>query len=214
MIERNTYRLLKLVDDLLDLARLEAGNLELTPSPVNIELCLQEVLAALRPQLAQRPGALRVAVDPRLPRASGNVLWLRRALNRVLSYTLQTHTGGTISLHASAAPGEPAPHGFAVRSRLPGSMPSQPTRSWPAARAVFHPRRPASRRPRPPRKSGWRSASARSTRWAGSSRPSASTGRGSSLLLLRGARRLETLPPSPLPCQGRGNPFWYLQAGA
>ncbi len=114
-IERNTYRLLKLVDDLLDLARLEAGNLELTPSPVNIELCLQEVLAALRPQLAQRPGALRVAVDPRLPRAWADVLWLRRALTNLLSYTLQTHTGGTISLHASAAPGEPAPHGFAVR---------------------------------------------------------------------------------------------------
>lgn len=114
-IERNTYRLLKLVDDLLDLARLEAGNLELTPSPVNIELCLQEVLAALRPQLAQRPGALRMAVDPRLPRAWADVLWLRRALTNLLSYTLQTHTTGAISLHASAAPGEQTPHGFAVR---------------------------------------------------------------------------------------------------
>ena len=138
-IERNTYRLLKLVDDLLDLARLEAGNLELTPTPVNVELCLQEVLGTLRPQLAQRPGALRMAIDPDLPRAWADVLWLRRALTNLLSYTLQTHTSGTISLHASAALGGQVPHSFAVRIAIAWDHPQPADEELAGYFEPFHP---------------------------------------------------------------------------
>src|SRR5262249_6853381 len=50
IVKRNADRLLELINDLLDLARLEAGKLELKRSPLDLEGLIQEVSGALRPQ--------------------------------------------------------------------------------------------------------------------------------------------------------------------
>jgi len=61
-IKNNTDRLVRLITDLLDLSRIEAGRVELHPTAVAVEDILQEVMEGLRPVAAQK--GVELAVSP------------------------------------------------------------------------------------------------------------------------------------------------------
>lgn len=94
--------LLQLVNDLVDLSKLEAGRMELHPEPVDLELLLHEVREGLdREPLAKHiPMDLRVApecVDIELDPDK-----LKQALHNTLCHTLSlTAAGGSIQLRAT-----------------------------------------------------------------------------------------------------------------
>src|SRR5439155_15415213 len=54
LVMKNADRLLDLITDILDLARLESGRLELRRSPVDLAELVREVGASLQPQLAAK----------------------------------------------------------------------------------------------------------------------------------------------------------------
>ncbi|MGE3960274.1 MAG: sensor histidine kinase [Dehalococcoidia bacterium] len=65
--ERNVQRMRELVDDMLDLARLESGQTELRLEPFNpLQLC-REVCDFLRPQALEKQVLVRDAVDGTIP---------------------------------------------------------------------------------------------------------------------------------------------------
>jgi signal transduction histidine kinase len=68
-IHRNAHRLLKLVDDLLDLARLEAGRLDMSLYPVEVGLCITEAAALMAAQFQQKQLDLRLEIVPQQPPA-------------------------------------------------------------------------------------------------------------------------------------------------
>ena len=49
-MQTSARHLLALINDLLDLAKIEAGKVELTSEPVDCHALIEEVVAALRPQ--------------------------------------------------------------------------------------------------------------------------------------------------------------------
>src|SRR6266498_1424045 len=102
-VHRNAHRLLKLVDDMLDLARLEAGKLDLALHPVEIELCIKDAVAIVETQSSGKPFQLQFDVSASLPFAQADTMWLRRALVHLFSYALSSSEERRISIHAHTA---------------------------------------------------------------------------------------------------------------
>ena len=56
--QRNSYRLKSLVDDLLDISRIESGGLELTPAELELWPEIEEIVTGMQIQINEkhRPG--------------------------------------------------------------------------------------------------------------------------------------------------------------
>jgi signal transduction histidine kinase len=102
-IHRNAHRLLKLVDDLLDLARLEAGRLDMSLYPVEVGLCIAEAAGILAAQFQQKQLDLRLEIAEQLPLAWADAMWLRRVLVNLLANALRYTSTGTITVRAFEA---------------------------------------------------------------------------------------------------------------
>jgi DNA-binding response OmpR family regulator/two-component sensor histidine kinase len=97
--------LLDLINDILDLTKIEAGRLELRPDHVELPELVAEVVNALRPLMERKSLELRTDV-PGLD-AWGDRIRLRQVLDNLLSNAIKfTPEGGRISVEASGAGGE------------------------------------------------------------------------------------------------------------
>lgn len=93
--------LLGIVDNLLDLSKLEAGAMQPVPEPLEIESFLQDVVAATLPLLARKRVELRVSFRS-LPRTCDmDPQFLKRILDNLLSNAVKFTEYGTITLQAA-----------------------------------------------------------------------------------------------------------------
>jgi signal transduction histidine kinase len=102
-VHRNAHRLLKLVDDLLDLARLEAGKLDISLYPVEVGLCIKDAVGLLAPQFQQKQLELRLEIADELPLAWADSMWLRRVLTNLLTNSLRYAGSGMLTVRAFEA---------------------------------------------------------------------------------------------------------------
>jgi PAS domain S-box-containing protein len=79
-IQSSSRHLLSLINDLLDLAKIESGKVELQPEPVACKSVLDEVSAALR-QLGEAKG---LSFETRAPKGDLTISTDRRALTQIL----------------------------------------------------------------------------------------------------------------------------------
>jgi signal transduction histidine kinase len=97
--------LLALVDDVLDFARLEDGGVVLEDADIEIAVLLDECVALLRPVAQGKGLALRVAIDPGLPRwLRGDPLRLRQITTRLLDHAITRSAAGEVLLAARLTP--------------------------------------------------------------------------------------------------------------
>jgi two-component system, OmpR family, phosphate regulon sensor histidine kinase PhoR len=101
IIREHAARLARLTDDLMKLARIEAGKLELQFSPVN----LADVAEGCEETAAMKAGrkqiALEMNVPATLPLVRGNANLLHEVLQNLLDNAVQyTHPGGKITVTA------------------------------------------------------------------------------------------------------------------
>ncbi|ASG23888.1 hypothetical protein Y958_23300 [Nitrospirillum viridazoti CBAmc] len=104
-IVKNGNHLLRLIDEVLDLARIEAGQLTLSLEPVDPRLVVEDVLNALQP-VAEKA---RVTITAVLPEVVPPVLADRTRLVQVVSNLLSNavkynRPGGTVRVTLGAAP--------------------------------------------------------------------------------------------------------------
>jgi CheY-like chemotaxis protein len=106
--------LLDLINDILDLSRIEAGRMELSPEPVAVAATVEALLETLTPLAAQKGLAFTAGVEPGTPeRVETDPQRLGQILKNLLSNAIKFTEAGGVSLRASAAgPGQVA---FAVR---------------------------------------------------------------------------------------------------
>ncbi len=98
VIQEETQRLSRLVDNLLDLSRLEAGAAEPRRSLVSVE----ELLGAALGELAGNPEEFTLSLDPELPLVSVDAVQMERAFVNVLE-NARRHSGGhPVSVRARA----------------------------------------------------------------------------------------------------------------
>jgi signal transduction histidine kinase len=103
IVKRNADRLLELINDLLDIARLEAGKLELKRLPLDLEGLIQEVSGALRPQIESKGQHLHLDLAASLPVVTGDPERLTQILLNLISNALKyTPQGGDITVATCA----------------------------------------------------------------------------------------------------------------
>jgi|RhiMethySRZTD1v2_1073278.scaffolds.fasta_scaffold76290_2 signal transduction histidine kinase len=103
IVKRNADRLLELINDLLDIARLEAGKLELQRLPLDLEGLIQEVSGALRPQIERKGLHLHLDLAAPLPLVTGDPERLTQILLNLVSNAYKyTPQGGSITIATRA----------------------------------------------------------------------------------------------------------------
>ncbi|MAG35587.1 MAG: hypothetical protein CL878_04995 [Dehalococcoidia bacterium] len=100
-VQRNADRLAALVDNLLDSAQLEAGEMRLDFSDVDLANMIREVSETLRPQVEGKDQTLTLALDEGLWPVLADALRLTQVVDNLLSNAYKyTPPGGDISVAA------------------------------------------------------------------------------------------------------------------
>jgi len=113
--QRSTRTLLHLVNDVLDLSKLQAGKLELVVVPARLRGIVEEALATIEPLAAARRIAVEVEPWPPLPPVHTDADRVRQILINLLSNAVKFTDEGRVTLsavHGDGAAGEGAPHGW------------------------------------------------------------------------------------------------------
>lgn len=109
---------LGLIDDILDLTRLEAGRLELRPGPVDLRQLVEHVCEVLAPRAADRGLALTHAVDDAIPeRVEADEPRLKQILFNLAGNAVKFTEAGGVLITIDALGGEIR---LAVRDSGPG----------------------------------------------------------------------------------------------
>jgi signal transduction histidine kinase len=105
-ILRNGRNLLALIDDLLDIAKIEAGKLELTLESVALADELYAALDMIEGQLVAKGLELRLDVPSNLPPVHADAVRLRQIINNLLSNAVKFTLQGHVAVRAWAEDGQ------------------------------------------------------------------------------------------------------------
>ncbi len=98
--------LLSLINDILDLSKIEAGRMELELTDFDLSQALENALMLVRDRAARRGIALHQAVDQRLGQIRGDERKIKQVLLNLLSNALKfTPEGGRVDVRASVVDG-------------------------------------------------------------------------------------------------------------
>src|SRR6185436_589678 len=99
VIERNATAQMRLVEDLLDMARIISGKLRLKIDAVSIAEVAQSAIDVIAPGAAAKQLAVEVVVEENLPLVSGDGERLQQVVWNLLANAVKfTESGGTIRL--------------------------------------------------------------------------------------------------------------------
>jgi signal transduction histidine kinase/CheY-like chemotaxis protein/purine-cytosine permease-like protein len=102
-IQRSGEHMLGLIDGLLDLARIEAGRLQLEPAPLALPAFLDELVHMVRPQAESKGLAFIYTHSGRLPPwVHADAKRLRQILINLLANAVRFTDSGTVTLHVDA----------------------------------------------------------------------------------------------------------------
>lgn len=104
LIFDSAQTLLKLLNDILDLSKIEAGQLDIAQDPIDLAHQLEQCVR-LMDAMAQNKGlALTLAVDPALPKhVVGDGLRVRQILLNLLGNAIKFTASGSVAVEAAAA---------------------------------------------------------------------------------------------------------------
>ncbi len=100
-VRTNSERLTKLVNDLLDISRIETGRVVLQMAPVAIEEIIRQVADLLQPKIAEKEQHLSLVLPPALPKVYGDRDRLAQIVTNIVGNAHKyTPVGGHISVYA------------------------------------------------------------------------------------------------------------------
>ena len=167
-VQQNGRHLLGLINDVLDLSKIEAGQLTLSPVDYSMRELVLDVVSATEALAAEKQLALEVEVPADLPRGHGDERRLTQVLMNLVGNAIKFTDAGAVSIRAKVEDGS---FRVAVRDTGPGIAPEDQRahlRGVPAGRQLEHAQEGRHR----PRASRSRGASSSCTAAAsGSNRP-------------------------------------------
>ena len=123
VIRQSAAGLLGIIDDILDLAKIEADRVEVEAVPTDLAEVLESTLAVIGPQIRTKGLTLTTEVAPRAPRrVRSDPLRLRQILTNLLANAVKFTPRGTIRLSVVA---EASVLCFTVRDEGIGMTPAQ-----------------------------------------------------------------------------------------
>jgi signal transduction histidine kinase len=109
IVERQVAQMVRLIDDLLDLSRINRGKVELRKERVDVAVVVQNALETSRPILEQRGHELRVDLPPEPLFVEADVTRLSQVFSNLLNNAAKyTEPGGRIALTVERRGGEAA----------------------------------------------------------------------------------------------------------
>jgi signal transduction histidine kinase/CheY-like chemotaxis protein len=93
--------LLGLIDEVLDIAKIEAGRIDLASAPVAIAALLDSAVETVRPAARKNGNAIALTVDPRIGAALADETRLRQCLLNLLGNAAKFTRDGRIEMRAS-----------------------------------------------------------------------------------------------------------------
>jgi signal transduction histidine kinase/putative methionine-R-sulfoxide reductase with GAF domain len=98
--------LLSLINDILDLSKIEAGRMELAPAPFHVPTALENAVTLVKERAGRHGIALQLDIDPRLGEIVGDERKVKQVLLNLLSNAVKfTPEGGRITLKAGRRDG-------------------------------------------------------------------------------------------------------------
>jgi len=98
--------LLSLINDILDLAKIEAGRMELDVADFHLPQAIDNAMTLVRERAARRAIVLEVGIDPRLGEIKGDERKVKQVLLNLLSNAIKfTPEGGRVGVQAGPADG-------------------------------------------------------------------------------------------------------------
>src|SRR5262249_2393469 len=105
-IHASGQHLLSLINDILDLSKIEAGRMELEVTDFDLPMAIDNALTLIRERAARRSIALHTTVDERLGQIQGDERKIRQVLLNLLSNAIKfTPEGGRIEVGAKPVDG-------------------------------------------------------------------------------------------------------------
>jgi len=104
MVKNNTRRLTDLINDLLDLSRIESGRMELRAAPLDLGRLLPDAIAGFQPLARQKGLTLETRLADLPLVAYADERMLRRIMNNLLSNSLKFTDAGAVTVSCQAVP--------------------------------------------------------------------------------------------------------------
>jgi CheY-like chemotaxis protein len=106
-VRTSARALLEIVNDVLDLSRIEKGKMRLEPHPFPLRAMLDELLPLIAVQASQKGLRLETCIDERLPdQVIGDAGRIRQVLLNLLTNAVKFTAAGWVRLEAAPAGGE------------------------------------------------------------------------------------------------------------
>ncbi|QHE88209.1 PAS domain-containing hybrid sensor histidine kinase/response regulator [Hydrogenophaga sp. BPS33] len=123
LMDTSAHALAQLLNDILDLSRIEAGKLDIEHARFDLHQVLEQVVSNHAEEARAKPLDVRVNLSPALPQwVMGDAARLRQVMNQLLSNAVKfTPAGGRVDVKASAEhPQGDAPYQLEVQVRDTG----------------------------------------------------------------------------------------------
>ena len=104
-MEKNGRHLLGLINDVLDLSKIEAGSLRLSVASYSMNEAVQAAITAVEPLASEKKLGLNVVVPAGLPRAEGDEQRTTQVLVNLLGNAIKFTETGEVSLQVAATDG-------------------------------------------------------------------------------------------------------------
>lgn len=122
MVRTSARHLLALVNDVLDISKIEAGQFEVAHAPFDLRRSIDKVIGLVTPQVASRGLAFRVAAPPAFPEAIGDERRFEQILLNLITNAVKFTDSGEVGLTAelvdASGPPETLDGHRAVRIRI------------------------------------------------------------------------------------------------
>jgi len=102
-IFRNGHNLLALINDILDLSKIEAGRLEINPTRFPVRPFLQDLAATIEPQTQRKHLTFHLETPESLPDLEADEMRIRQALLNLLSNAVKFTHAGSVTLAVQMA---------------------------------------------------------------------------------------------------------------
>jgi signal transduction histidine kinase len=105
MVRSSARYLLALINDVLDISKIEARQLNVASEPVDLLASIEKVIGIVKPLAAQRGLALQLELAPDLGRVIGDARRIEQVLLNLLNNAIKFTERGAVTLTAEIVPG-------------------------------------------------------------------------------------------------------------
>jgi len=119
-IDKNATHLLRLINELLDLAKVESGKMTIEHEPVALDTMVTEALAGLEGQVLDRPVALRSELPTSLSLMTSDHAKLKQIVINLVGNAIKFTERGHVLVRVEADPASGCPLALTVEDTGPG----------------------------------------------------------------------------------------------